>query len=514
MKRTTIATLLSVLTVIGGHFYNRRWDKAVLFLGVLLAWIFVVYVGLTVGINRSSGAEEFGVTWSPFIFFGNTLFLGLFIIWFSSILVTFFDSRSREDLTIQRWTISGTVGAVMLSLLTSIVLVLAGGFGAISFWSSAPESTPQGPTSQTSSRSWRDNHFSEYVHLGGGDLEGMRNFVQPATGAGYLAGKFVYEGEPAIGVELKLVLNSKYHTDKLITNEQGFFTLRVPTGTWNINMIETRRWANKPKGTEFLVVSGTEGKLEGTSFHRHPWLNNSDGWQVEVTDKKPDNPLTLTIRPNIKLLWPEKSVEKAAATVAESVIEWESYPGATDFLVKISELTREGRSTSYREVATERVTGVTRLSLSEFDTIGGNQEKQEYLVVVYAFAEDRAFLSESEQYFEAGTFTLIDGNTFVSKDIRSAFSASLTADKMSEIRNNRSRLDAVEMLIKENMLDEAEELLGKVKGSTEPGKKEAVTGFLMARKGNCDAAKALFEKARSQVCEPCIPEYYSEGCGQ
>jgi len=54
---------------------------------------------------------------------------------------------------------------------------------------------------------------------------------------------------PAEGVALTIVLNSKYRTKDIITNADGIFTVSLPPGSWNINSIQTESWINKPRIT-------------------------------------------------------------------------------------------------------------------------------------------------------------------------------------------------------------------------------------------------------------------------
>jgi len=77
---------------------------------------------------------------------------------------------------------------------------------------------------------------------------------------------------------------------------------------------------------------------------------------------------------------------------------------------------------------------------------------------------------------------------------------------VGEMMQNRKRLDAVQVLIEAGLLAEAEKILATVRGATENGNKEALTGYLRARQGRCVEAAKLFDQATAAAGKTCVPE--------
>ena len=67
-------------------------------------------------------------------------------------------------------------------------------------------------------------------------------------------------------------------------------------------------------------------------------------------------------------------------------------------------------------------------------------------------------------------------------------------------------------LIDDHLYPGAENLPAEISGKTEPGSKEAVTGYLFAAQNQCDMADPYFDKARSlgEVCW--LPARYRANC--
>ena len=45
--RKVLTIVLAVISGIGGHFVNRRWDRAVLFFSLFFFWVIGVYIGFS-----------------------------------------------------------------------------------------------------------------------------------------------------------------------------------------------------------------------------------------------------------------------------------------------------------------------------------------------------------------------------------------------------------------------------------------------------------------------------------
>ena len=84
--------------------------------------------------------------------------------------------------------------------------------------------------------------------------------------------------------------------------------------------------------------------------------------------------------------------------------------------------------------------------------------------------------------------------------------------KMELISLDRRRIDAVEILIDDNMIIEAEALLKIVNSEFALGRKEILSGYIQALKGNCIDSNMLFDKALTINPDACIPDNYRAIC--
>ena len=493
MRQRLPAVLLSALTGVGGHFLNQRWDRALLFFALFVLWVFPGYTApfMTFYLNLPPN-------WAFAAFVASSL--GAVLTWLASLIVTWRDSSPQRLAPPLRWTISAQLGATLASLLATGLLVYAlvqsplGLFAAKSFFlsaGSAVDARDQAPQR-------RGKNFWQYLALGG--LHSSPDALPaPAAGTGILTGKFVYDGKPAVGVTLALSLNGKYRATGLITDAQGRFTLKLAPGEWYLNHIQTESWDERPDDGEFILLSGAESRLHGNDYDRH-W--RGEGLKVTVSEAPPAEPLTFTIRRRVAMQWPGKSDKRVEATHKAATIRWQVYPQATDYVVRITRVERADRSTSYFPVATRRVRAKTELALADVRAVPGAASGQEYQVTVAAFAADGSFLSESEAHRDGQSFTLTDVQMLADDSL-----VSVSSDlHLGEVVQNRKRLDAVQVLIEEGLLVEAERTLAKVHGATPSGNKEALTGYLRARQGRCAEATKLFDQAVATAGKTCVPE--------
>jgi len=488
------AVLLSALTGVGGHFLNQRWDRALLFValfGLLVFAGFAVPI-LAFYLNLSSG-------WAFAVFVASALGVGL--AWLASLVVTWRDSSPLRLAPPLRWTFSARLGATLASLLTTGLLIYALVQSPLSLFAAKTflnAGSVVGTRDQAPQR--RGQNFWQYLALGG--LNSSPDALPvPPPGAGTLLGKFVYDGKPAAGVTLALSLNGKYRASKLRTDAQGRFTLKLAPGEWYINHVQTDSWDERPDEGEFILSGGTEGRLRDKDYDRHAsW--RSEGLKVTVSEALPAEPLTFTIRRRVVMQWPGKSDKRVEATHKAATIRWQTYPQATDYVVRIARVERADRSTSYFPVATRRVRAKMELALADVRAVPGVASGQEYQVAVTAFAADGSFLSETEAHMDGQSFTLTDVQMLADDSL-----ASVSSDlHLGEVVQNRKRLDAVQVLIEEGLLTEAERTLAKVHGATENGNKEALTGYLRARQGRCAEATKLFDQAVAAAGKTCVPE--------
>jgi hypothetical protein len=162
-------------------------------------------------------------------------------------------------------------------------------------------------------------------------------------------------------------------------------------------------------------------------------------------------------------------------------------------------------------VTTRTVEGATSLPLSTLASVEGDTESREYSVKVTALADDGRFLSESEHAFDGGSFTLTDGHRLLKENMAALLGKGRSPEDVQRMFKNDERLDAVVVLVREGMLDAAEPLLAKIDVAS-PGRISAVTGYLRASQGRCDAATALLNQAKGEGGLTCVPAEYWAAC--
>jgi hypothetical protein len=494
MRQRLPAVLLSAFTGVGGHFLNQRWDRALLFFAL---FGFLMFLGYAVPFL--SFYLNLPGAWMFAAFVAGILGMGF--AWLASLVVTWRDSSPQRLAPPLRWTFSARLGAALSCLLVTGILAYAVMQSSMSLFAAKSVLSAGSVTgAHDHGPQRRGKSFWQYLVLGGLSSS-PEALPAPPAGSGILAGKFVYDGKPAAGVTLTLSLNGKYRVSGLTTDALGRFTLKLAPGEWHINHVQTESWDERPDDGEFILLSGTEGRLRDNDYDRHPLLR-SDGLKVMVSETPLAEPPTFIIRRRVALQWPGKEDRRVEATHKTAIIRWQAYPQATDYVVRIARVERIGRGASYIQTVTRRVPAKTELALADLRAVPGTASGQEYQVTVAAFATDGSFLSETDANMESHSFTLTDVQMLADDSLASVTSAS----QMGEAMQNRRRLDAVQVLIEEGLLDEAEKALAKVRGATAPGNREALTGYLRSRQGRCAEAKKSFDQAVATAGKTCVPE--------
>lgn len=360
------------------------------------------------------------------------------------------------------------------------------------------------------------HNFYEYLYIGGQYVD-PDTMSAPPHGDGVLKGQFTCQNKPAKGLTLSLTLNSKYEVDNLLTDEEGVFTVSLPTGEWLINSVQTESWEDKPETGNFSLFYGGEEKLTGDSYSRHTFFGNR-GYAVNVTTDASQIHLAIAINKDLEMIWPDIGGKVSEATI-QDVIKWEPYPNAAKYYVEIQKIERKGSTTSFSPIISEVLVNQNALPLTGLNHVAGSGKKAaEYGVEIFAFSEDGALIAESPETYGESTFVLSDGNVLVEDRLEDVYDlASIGGDEAFEVKieaimQNERRAEAVLVLIEENMLVEAEALLDKVDTTYVPGRKEALSGCLLAVQGECVKAKEMFSAAMAINPGVCIPDAYRSLC--
>lgn len=512
MERRLLALVMGALTLVGGHFVNRRWDRALLMFVLLILLGAGAYVAFTSAImGAESGPGTVRITGDLVSKYTRLYAAGLFALWLVSLAVTAWDAWRPGDWP-TRWSASAILGAIGLSAVCGFVLLSAASIWGVSLlYSTLPSSGPvAGADRDTSIWHEPSGSFRHYVYYG--SLKGSPDALPTVPeGDGYLQGRFEINGEPVPGIELYAVLDETYKTRLATTDARGVFTFRVPPGDYSLSMVATETWRDQPAGGPYLIATGKEPVLPDHGTYSSRSHASRGGLKVSALEAPGEPAFTLSIRPQMKVLWPPKDAADQPVDAATATIQWEPHPGAQQYNVTISHVTRTGSgSRSWSGVVSKVVRGESSLPLSSLQTIPADND-MEYLVEVAAFDADGNYLSESAGWADESSFVLAGRMQLIPDEHRTLLPGA-TASDYEKIAENHRRITAIEVLAKDGLLDEAEALLGKLDGPMDPGRKSAVTGYLLALRGRCEEARALWSKAESAGGKACVPMPYREVC--
>jgi hypothetical protein len=510
-----IKILAAVFTGIGGHFLNRRWDKAILFFCLFLFYWAAVYAFLFFSFQDTSvHPEKMLQKIEETTKILSTVFSsGIFILWIISIIVTISDSRMSNHSNIVKWTKSGIAGASLTSFLSFLFLA----FTASSFVSTTKSQIIHTEdSSETDFPSHSLNNFYEYLYFGSNPPDSYKLPLPPA-GNGALRGRILYQSKTAEAVSLDIVLNGKYRAKNITTDSDGIFTVNLPFGDWTINSIQTESWQNKPEDGDFTLYYGGEEKFRGKNYSRHA---NSlrEGFTINIDENEETVHLNIIISPDIKLLWPDQNKDRIHATITDT-LSWEKYPSASTYYVEIKKIRREGRTTYFDQITSRILSNKTTLPLSSLKHVKTNKkEKNEYAADIFAFSEDGTLIAEFSESYRGGSFLLSDGNVLIEDSLNVLLESSYNEDpkgfekKMKAIELNKRRAAAVKVLIEDKMFDEAKMLLKLIDSKYSQGKKEVLSGYIFALQGECDKSSKMFDRALSINPNVCIPDEYKSDC--
>lgn len=126
----------------------------------------------------------------------------------------------------------------------------------------------------------------------------------------------------------------------------------------------------------------------------------------------------------------------------------------------------------------------------------------------------KAYLSESDRGFRNSDIKLTDNKRLVPDTLTSILPTASLADEkeLQKAFANRKRLAAIKVLIEDGLLDAGEDMINSIDGPTEPGELEALTGYLFAKKNQCEEARQWFDRALASGGRSCVPSSYKVAC--
>ncbi|MEH6470446.1 MAG: hypothetical protein V7752_04280 [Halopseudomonas sp.] len=486
LKKVFAATLLSLITGTGGHFFNQRWDRALLFFALILLYP----IGLYFWINYAFQPVAEGFSGSQL---SNLLEQALYLLIFGSAailalstLISFRDAYKSSQSVCPKRTLSGVVGATLLSLI-SMLIIATEASTAISYWQA------KGDLDQVllegDSNSLSDyRQFWHYESFGGFDYQQ----TEPApiqAGDKYLNLAFRYQGDPAVGINLKVGVNRSHESEPLTTDENGLVSIPIAGDRVQLNKLEVNGWSNPVTKEPLVLVNGHEAKKGEESYQKFDW-HRDNGITLTTADSADKAQLVFSLRPRLQMNWPSQQKQPAALETMSAVISWLVDEKATDYLVKISNVERRGTTTSYSEL-TQLYVKENQLPLTSLAVIDDEGAKaQEYSVSIIAFDSEGNFVNESDSMHDS-SFVLPDGKALFA--LPSGLPPTLTAepsDYQQQYEDDK-RFKAINQMIDDGLYDAAEHMLDLLDEHSMPEKQVALKSLILANKGKCEEAHGL-----------------------
>ena len=171
-----------------------------------------------------------------------------------------------------------------------------------------------------------------------------------ASGPGMITGTVTAGGKPVQGLRLRLALNGSVMSDWAETDASGRYGVRVPYGKYRVDGYELDY-----KNVDDLLGGMTDSPESDTS--------GSDD-VMTVAEGKPGRGVDLRYVAPVRITGPAQEVSLGKPVV----IEWEAYPGATQYEIQLTEARGPGDFGSWRQLfpccSIPRVQG-TSFNLSE-----------------------------------------------------------------------------------------------------------------------------------------------------
>jgi len=367
-----LRALLSAITLFGGHFLNRRFDRVVL-VGAPVALCLIVIFGLA--------TTDFFYEWQPgYGIWSLRIFVALngAVLVLSTVL-TFRDARQPPG---KLPTITVRVIRLPLTLLGTLVVLYTVGATVSMFYTPPYASdlvmfTPTG----------------DWLNFGEGNGEGQNDagafMTAPPDGHERLRGRITLNGVGISGAELTLKLNGKYRIDSVKSDSHGGFKLALPAGKWRINDIVVTDWPDRPAKRDLILVSSRE-PVRGPGLYSRFNMDTVDGLEVSLPATPDSVPVQLEYRDALSITWP-LPVAARAVDITTAAISWQPVNNASEYEIQIKHVDTERGSPV---ILTRRVSG-TSLPLAFLPQKAAKAAEDRYSVHVFAFDAGGHLLTES-----------------------------------------------------------------------------------------------------------------------
>jgi hypothetical protein len=494
--------LFNLVTAVGGHFVNRRWDKAfLLFVAMMLIlslpWFYLLTA--SAGFNDLMPIRYYPHIQLAIILCFSLLSTSLFVI----------DYRRPAETSRTRWTKTMTVAAGVFCLVStfymgwfvSSYLISAQQLDSIR-GSVAQKNEDDSPRTSYSSGSF----FNEYIYFSfdGGDVR--ESMPAPPPGDAVLYGTITRNDAPVEGIELDVVLGGGFKVESLVTDANGRFSFPVTPGTWNVNAILVSAWRNKPGG-EYVIVTGRESQAGEDQYYKNRY--GAGDLTIDAKSGESTAIVAMEINPAVRIISPASNREKPVEDASGFTIEWEKNDRAAFYIVSLSKVTEEGTITSFHPISQLR-TEALLMDLSGFTVFDDPGAANTYSVNLNAFDQQGNFVSESK-HMGRHMFTLT-GFKVAADAVVSELGDEVSEENYEEFYQNNKKIDAVETLLENQLVAEAEKVVALITENSRAGKIDALKGYILAIRGDCASAKLHFEKAIKDGGISCLPRKYRQSC--
>ncbi len=501
--RASLAFLLSAISVVGGHIYNRRLERAWLVTAIAIA-VMVLYwfVGPALIIGNATDAE-LAQRFDLFNQVYRWLFVGIPLL---SAAIAAGDAMRATPHQLAALSPGTRTAGVLLSVALAIPVLQ---FALVTLWSNGPVLRSTTSVTSTEFREGaatvieNEPSFFGSVHFGGGF--DPRHGVEPLpSGDGVLQGHIVHGGKPVTGARVEILIGNRYEA-KQVTADDGSFEFRLRPGKWLLNHVQIHEWPDAPVSGRFVLRAGLERSLEDSDY-RGPFTLTSRGLPITVQPQGSSDLQLNAVKP-VALIWPAPAADPSRASLEDATLQWRPYPDARDYVIEISRIERKTAdswtSSTVRQVRVQQ----PQLRLAELESVSLPGKTTTYGVKLYAFAANRSYLSESLETLQRHEFELVGAEL---QEVADTDDESFAAS-FGERYRDRARIEAAATLIDDGELDAAESLLARVKPEENDAELLALQGYLAAARGDCATASSHFERA-SSLDPACVPRRYWVRC--
>jgi hypothetical protein len=216
-----VTGLMPLVTVTGGHFINRRIDKGLLFLSLLL----LLAIGIVAGpllVAMVLGPKSFVVEPPTMFRSGVWMAAGLGTLAVVSMYTAVLDGR-RADQQVPL-SVVGKVGGLLGTLLGLLITgtLAANSLNLMALGSeyggrAGDEQAGEGEATSDAFGAYFARHWFDESVVYGGEWKGKWELEPMPAGDAFLTGQIWFGAAPAPGVELMAVIDERYRSEPLVS---------------------------------------------------------------------------------------------------------------------------------------------------------------------------------------------------------------------------------------------------------------------------------------------------------